>query len=124
MRYFSTDSNTKQSDPEPVPNQELQAPVDDTQDYESQFTITRIAIILPLTWYFLYKLFFVRKNTFSREKEYSIISESFERNYVGAKSSNLLLKEFEGRVYKQESDEVKRVRDIVDKIVAKNNICR
>jgi hypothetical protein len=36
-----------------------------------------------------------------------IISESFERNCVGAKSSKLLLKEFEGRIYKQESEEVK-----------------
>lgn len=106
-----------------LPPQESQSPVDDTKDFQtaSEFA-QKIFIILPITWIIAYKLFFVKKNQFSQQKEYMWISDNFERKYVGKWASDLMLKQYEGRVFKQETDEVKKVKKLWDKLIESNGL--
>lgn len=115
-------SETGDTPPEPVQRFDYQAPKDDTyQDFESTRNfIRRYFLLFPIALYCGYHMLFQRQNEFSKEKEIKLGSGYFENHVVGPLLTRRLMKHFDGKVYKQDTEEVKMVRDVLAKVVEAN----
>ena len=101
---------------------DYQAPVDDTKDPDKHKKFLQMFfVILPLSFYIIYKTWFVRVNSFSKNFEMKIISDNVEKA-IGKRNTNTILKEMKGLIYKEDSEEVKRVKNVMDTLIDKNNV--
>ena len=124
-RSFTSNQNSDDSGPElpKVKPIDFEAPIDDTKDHELTIKfMKRFLLLIPFTLAILYKLFLVRVNPFSKQKEFGFVSESFEKSVLGPFLAKRIEKKIHGRIYKQDTDETKRCIDICDKIIKKNNL--
>lgn len=65
---------------------------------------------------------FVRKNKFSNQKELKLFARPFESFIFGAFISSKIKKSYQGLTYKKDTDEVKRVLTIIDKLSKANHL--
>jgi hypothetical protein len=102
---------------------EYQAPVDDTIDHKRYSkAFRRYFFLIPLALYFTYKIGFIKSNQFSNQKELTFLSKNFEENYVGPYISKFANKQIHGMIYKQDTPEVKRAQQVVDRLIKQNNL--
>jgi len=123
MQFWTKD--TKEEEPQPVntSRMEYQAPVDDTIDHKRYSkAFRRYFFLIPLALYFTYKIGFIKSNQFSNQKELTFLSKNFEENYVGPYISKFANKQIHGMIYKQDTPEVKRAQQVVDRLIKQNNL--
>ncbi|CDW80167.1 m48 family [Stylonychia lemnae] len=118
----SEQSQSTLSDPPPV--FDYQAPKDDSyQNFQStKDFIRRYFILFPLAAYCFYELCFISKNRISKNREYKLFGGLFHSSVLGPLISQRISKAYEGKFYKQDTEEVKLVRNIIDKVVLSNNL--
>ena len=124
FRSFSTDppksNNSSDAQNENMRSMEYEAPIDDTKNPEMHRKFLQMVFIfIPFTLYLIYKTFFVRVNSFSKCKEIKIISDNFERKVVGRRTTNRIMKEMQGKIYKEDSEEAKRIKRVIDTLIEK-----
>ncbi len=78
--------------------------------------------MFPLAFYCLYKLSFVRKNSFSNKKELKLFNKPFEVAVLGAIITSRIRQKYQNLIYKQETEEVKLVKGCLDKLIDSNNL--
>lgn len=66
----------------------------------------------------------ITKNPFSKNRESKFFGKPIEYFVVGSLVSRTIKKRYAGSIYKQETDEVKLVRTIVEKLVLSNSLER
>ena len=87
---------------------EYEAPKDDNyKDFDTtrQF-FRRYFILFPFAAYALYNMMFVQKNKISRRYEWKLVSHTFESQIIGPYVSKKILKYFDGKVFKNDTEEV------------------
>ncbi|TNV83821.1 hypothetical protein FGO68_gene14586 [Halteria grandinella] len=112
IRPFSTSQDSQQEPPppnnQPPPAFDYQAPKDDDsyRNYEStRQLIRRYLIIMPLAALCLYEMTMVRRNEFSRNREFKFVNKMAE-GWLGGRVSKKVMEEQRRYVYKQDTREV------------------
>lgn len=111
-RAFSTEKSTEAGSTEPPPTFDYQAPKDDDsyKNYQStsQF-VRRYFIIFPIAALCLYDMCFVRRNLFSRNREYKFFNRPLE-SMLGSVVSSRIASHYKNFIYKQDTEEVKLIK--------------
>lgn len=120
----SDDSQTPPPNP-PPPTFDYQAPKDDDSYRNYQSTrdfVRRYFILFPLAAACLYDWLFVRKNDFSQNREYKLVNRPFESLVIGAPLTRKILSEYKKYIYKQDTEEIKIVKNTLKKLIDANNL--
>ena len=64
---------------------------------------------------------FVRRNSFSRNREYKFLNRPCE-SVVGALFSNRIAKSYKNYIYKQDTEEVKLVKSALSQLIEANGL--
>ena len=75
-----------------------------------------------MTAYVFYQLCVVRKNRFSQQKEFKVLNKFFEVNVLGKLISNRIKKAHVNVIYKQETEEVKEIRECLQTVIQANGL--
>ena len=99
------------SDKKPVQAFEFQAPKDDTyKNFESTKNfIRRYLFLFPFAIYAAYNLLFTKRNEITRNTELKLGAYWIENKVIGPMLSSKLLKAYDGKVFKQETEECQMV---------------
>lgn len=84
----------------------------------------RYFILFPLALYCLYEVGFVRKNKFSKQKQYKLFNRAFESYVVGGLISSIVAKAKRHLIYKQSTEEVQSVNRVLERLVKANGLDR
>lgn len=103
---------------------DYQAPKDDDsyRNYQStsQF-LRRYFVLLPLAALCLYDMLLVRRNQFSRNREYKFVNRPFE-SLLGSLVSRKVIADNKNNIYKQDTEEVKLVNRALNKLIEANEL--
>jgi hypothetical protein len=69
----------------------------------------RYLILFPIAAYCLYDMLLVRRNTFSRKREFKIVNRQVEK-VIGKVISSNVLERNKNYIYKQDTEEVKLIK--------------
>ena len=81
----------------------------------------RYLILFPLAAYFFYDMFCVRRNEFSKNREFKVGGRLIEQIVVGPLVTRYLLKT-KKNIYRQDTEEVDMIKEVISKVVAANNL--
>jgi len=115
--------STQEQEAGKPPVYEFEAPKDSFRNFEStpQF-IKRYLLLFPISAIILYDFCFIRRNKYTKKREFKFLNYPFEAFLMGPLISRKILEKYKGLVFKESTEESKRVEKIYRELVEGNRL--